>query len=138
MMTETTQLIAVTSQNRRSVTGHAGRCRKFWLYPVRDGVVGERQWVELGLEETFHAIPGGLPRALEGVTTLISQGMGSGMVMRLERLGIRAWITGIDDPDLAVQAFLRGEPGLSPEDHASGDAMHDHHDHEEGDCGCGH
>ncbi|MEO1752185.1 NifB/NifX family molybdenum-iron cluster-binding protein [Thiofaba sp. EF100] len=135
MMTETTQLIAVTSQNRRTVTGHAGRCRKFWLYPVTEGGVGERRLVELGLEESFHATPGGLPKALEGITALISQGMGQGMVMRLERLGIRAWITGIEDPDLAVQAFLRGEPGLSPEDHASG---HDAHDHEEGDCGCGH
>lgn len=49
MMTETTELIAVTSQKRRTVTGHAGRCRKFWLYPVKDGVVGERRLVELGL-----------------------------------------------------------------------------------------
>lgn len=92
-------------------------------------------WSNWGWGESFHANPGDLPKVLEGVTTLISQGMGQGMVMRLERLGIRAWLTDIDDPDRAVQAFLRGEPGLLPEDHASG---HDTDDHEEGDCSCGH
>lgn len=24
--------IAVASQNRKDITGHTGRCRKFWIY----------------------------------------------------------------------------------------------------------
>lgn len=112
------QLIAVTSQNRRTVTGHAGRCRKFWLYPLEDGVLGERRLVELSIEESFHATAGGLPRPLEGITTLISQEMGQGLVIRLQRFGIKAWITGESDPDAAVQAYLRGEPSSAPENHA--------------------
>lgn len=36
---ETNQLlIAITSQNKKHVTPHAGKCRKFWLYKiVQDG-----------------------------------------------------------------------------------------------------
>jgi predicted Fe-Mo cluster-binding NifX family protein len=35
--------IGITSQNRRTVTGHAGRCRRFWVYDVKDGQVLERR-----------------------------------------------------------------------------------------------
>jgi predicted Fe-Mo cluster-binding NifX family protein len=28
--------IAVTSQNRREITEHAGRCRRFWVFDVED------------------------------------------------------------------------------------------------------
>ncbi|MEW6764458.1 MAG: NifB/NifX family molybdenum-iron cluster-binding protein [Pseudomonadota bacterium] len=126
------QLIAVTSQNRKTVTGHAGRCRKFWLYPVEDGVVGQRRLVELSMDESFHATGAGLPPGLDGITALISQGMGQGMVMRLQRLGVQVWATPETDPDAAVQAFLRGEASSSPVDHG-----HDHDEGEEG-CGCGH
>jgi hypothetical protein len=28
--------IAVTSQNRKTITSHAGKCRKFWVYEVED------------------------------------------------------------------------------------------------------
>ncbi len=28
--------IAVTSQNRKTITDHAGKCRKFWLFDIDD------------------------------------------------------------------------------------------------------
>jgi predicted Fe-Mo cluster-binding NifX family protein len=31
--------IAVTSQNRRDITGHAGRCRNFRVFDVDQGIV---------------------------------------------------------------------------------------------------
>lgn len=130
------QLIAVTSQNRKTVTGHAGRCRRFWLYPLEEGVLGERRLVELSMEESFHATPGGLPTPLAGITALITQGMGQGMLMRLQRMGVQGWITQESDPDAAVQAFLRGEASLAPEEPGHSHA-HDEDDEEEG-CGCGH
>lgn len=120
MNADSTQLIAVTSQNRRTVTGHAGRCRKFWLYPVENGVIGERRLIELSIDESFHATAGGVPRPLEGITTLISQEMGQGLVIRLQRFGIKAWITSESDPDAAVKAYLRGEPSGAAENHAHG------------------
>lgn len=120
MNADSTQLIAVTSQNRRTVTGHAGRCRKFWLYPVENGVIGERRLVELSIDDSFHATAGGVPRPLEGITTLISQEMGQGLVIRLQRFGIKAWITSESDPDAAVKAYQRGEPSGAAENHAHG------------------
>ena len=47
--------IAVTSQNRKTVTEHAGKCRKFWIYDIKAGRVVSRQLVELGIEHSFHA-----------------------------------------------------------------------------------
>lgn len=117
-------LIAICSQNRKTVTGHAGKCRKFWLYPVEDGAPGERRLVEIAKEETFHDNPGAFPLALEGISVMISQGMGQGMLARLARHDIEAWMSPTSDLDEAVQAYLRGEPGADPADH--------HHDHEHG------
>ncbi|TQV64476.1 MAG: hypothetical protein FNT29_05065 [Halothiobacillaceae bacterium] len=123
-------LIAVTSQNRKTVTSHAGLCRKFWLYPIENGMPGERRLVELAKDESFRATPGGLPAALTGITAFISQGMGQGMLMRLQRMGVQGWITAEADPDAAVQAFLRGEASAQPEEHGP-EQDHDHEDEDE-------
>ena len=121
------QLIAITSQNRKTITAHAGRCRKFWLYPIEDGQLGERRLVELTLEQTFHGTQG-MPPGLEGISAFISQGMGEGMLTRLQRLGVEAWMTQETDLDAALQAYLRGEPSCAAEAH---DHDHDHdHEHE--------
>ena len=129
------KLIAITSQNRKTVTGHAGRCRKFWLYPLEGAVLGERCLVELTMEETFHGTHGGLPPGLEGITTFISQGMGQGILSRLQRLEVEAWMTQESDIDAALQSYLRGDASCEPEahEHEHGDE-HDHgHDHEHND-----
>ncbi len=117
--------IAVTSQNRKTITGHAGRCRKFWLYPIQDGVAGERRLLELSKEHVFHGSHN-TPPGLEDITVFISQGMGQGMLSRLQRMGVTAWMTMETDPDAAVQAFLRGEPSATIEEE-------DHHHHEHDD-----
>lgn len=127
MNTDTTQLIAVTSQNRRTVTGHAGRCRKFWLYPIEQGAIGERRLIELSIEETFHASSRGVPQPLEGITTMISQEMGGGLYMRLQRNGIQPWITSETDPDAAVRAYLAGEPSGVAKPHEHAHEGHGHH-----------
>jgi len=118
------QLIAITSQNRKTVTGHAGRCRKFWLYPVDNSAVGEPRLVELSIEQTFHGTHS-MPPGLEGMTTFISQGMGQGMFTRLQRLGVQPFITHETDLNAALQAYLRGEASGETEDEG-------HHHGEEG------
>jgi len=126
------QLIAVTSQNRKTITGHAGRCRKFWLYPVQDGVVGERRLLELAKEQVFHGSHD-TPPGLEDITVFISQGMGQGMLSRLQRMGVTAWMTRETDPDAAVQAFLRGEPSAEFAEDEHHHHEHDHsHNHDDG------
>jgi len=46
--------IAVTSQNRREITRHAGKCSKFWIYEVSDGKIGEKTYG--GYYENFQRI----------------------------------------------------------------------------------
>ena len=46
--------IAITSQNRKTVTGHAGKGRKFWIYKIDGKTVLGRELLELPIEQTFH------------------------------------------------------------------------------------
>ncbi|MFZ5483712.1 MAG: NifB/NifX family molybdenum-iron cluster-binding protein [Pseudomonadota bacterium] len=115
--------IAIASQNRKTVTGHAGKCRRFWIYEVVDGQPAGRSMLELSIEQTFHESHGAGAHPLAGVDTLICGGMGSGLQRRLAGMGIRGLVTSETDPDTAVRALLDGAlPLLAPEDH-------DHHSH---------
>ncbi len=98
--------IAVTSQNRRTITEHAGKCRKFWIYDVEKGVLTGKRLVEIGIEESLHASAGQLAEALAGITTLITGGMGPGLYERLMQRGILPVVTMEKDPDAAVTAML--------------------------------
>lgn len=131
--------IAVTSQNRREVTEHAGRCRNFRLYEVRDGDIVGCELLELEREQSFHDSPHEGAHPLDDVDLLITGGMGEGLRLRLARRGIAALVTSEPDPERAVRAWLAGSLPVAPTHaHAHG---HDHpHGHDEpagGGCGCG-
>ena len=100
--------IAVTSQNRRTVTEHAGRCRKFWIYEVREGKMQGKRLVELAREQSFHDSSRTAPHPLDTVDVLISSGMGRGLERRLRERGIEAVVTPETDPDTAAKAYLQG------------------------------
>lgn len=100
-------LIAVASQNRREVTGHAGACRRFWIYEVWHDRVHDKSLLELRREQTFHENHAHT-HPLDPVRALIAGGMGAGLVRRLEAKGIDAVITPETDPDAAVSAYLAG------------------------------
>ncbi|MGM0594998.1 MAG: NifB/NifX family molybdenum-iron cluster-binding protein, partial [Pseudomonadota bacterium] len=101
--------IAVTSQNRREVTEHAGRCRKFWIYDIADGAVCHKELLELPKEQAFHESDPHHPHPLDDITVLITGGMGQGMVRRLADKGIVGIVTAEKDPDAAVTAWLNGK-----------------------------
>ena len=121
--------IAVTSQNRRDVTSHAGRCRRFWVYDLADGnSIQDRQLLELPKEQAMHETAVGAPHPLDGVDVLISGGMGDGMRRKLQGRGIQAVTTSCADPDAAVQGWISGTlPPVAQTNDASA-----HH------CHCGH
>jgi predicted Fe-Mo cluster-binding NifX family protein len=126
--------IAVTSQNRRAITEHAGRCRNFWVFDVDDGIILDSALVELTKESSFHDSSPHEPHPLDGVDVLISGGMGDGLRVRLARRGIEAIVTTERDPERAVQAWLAGclPPGQL---HAHRHGV-DQDDHDHG-CSCG-
>jgi len=100
--------IAVASQNRKDITGHTGRCRKFWIYQIENGVVARKELLELPKELSFHESSPLAPSPLDDVQVLIAGGMGSGLVRRLQDKNIHALITQEKNPDQAVSDFLNG------------------------------
>lgn len=119
--------IAVTSQNRKTITEHAGKCRKFWIYDIQAGNIADKHLIELPIEQSFHASHGTLAEPLHGINVLITASMGSGLHQRLKQSGIQPVITLEEDPDSAVAAFLNNSlPLVQTED------AHHCHDHAHG------
>ena len=109
--------VAISSQNRHSVTGHAGKCRKFWIYELdsADRVTG-KTLLELPMEQALHNSPGHAPHPLDEVQGLVSGGMGEGMKRRLGAKGIIAFVTEQTDLDAALADFLANKPSLPKRD----------------------
>ena len=98
--------VAVTSQNRKTVTEHAGKCRKFWVYETRGGQVTDKTLLELPLEQSLHASPDGQAHPLDGVDVLITAGIGDGLRQRLFAKGIETVVSSEPNPDAAVEALF--------------------------------
>ena len=113
--------IAVTSQNRRDITEHGGRCRNFWVFEVDGLQIVNRSLLELPKESSFHDAPADAPHPLDGVDVLISGGIGEGLKTRLAQRGIEALVTTERQPERAARAWLAGElPPGEPRPHAHG------------------
>ena len=120
--------IAITSQNRREITEHAGRCRKFWIYEIKNSQVASKELLELPREQSFHESSPQDPHPLDEVAVLITASMGPGMVRRLAAKGILGIITDEKDPDAAANAWLAGRLATrGPGQGCNHD--HDHHGH---------
>ena len=100
--------IAIASQNRRDITDHTGRCRKFWVYQIEKGTVTNKELLELAKEQSFHDSSPHEPSPLDDIQVLIAGGMGAGLVRRLENKDIEALITTETIPDKAVEKYLNG------------------------------
>ena len=100
--------IAVASQNRRTVTGHAGRCRRFRVYDAASRApIGD---IELSPEQVLHGHTLDAAHPLAQVQVLIAAGIGDGLARRLERAGITSYSSAADDPACAVADYLDGRP----------------------------
>ena len=103
--------IAVTSQNRKTVTGHAGRCRRFWIYTVDGGEVTDKTLLELSKEESFHDSDSNSPHPLDAIDGLLTGGMGPGLAQRMARKGTEAQVTSETEPDAAIKHYLDSRAG---------------------------
>ena len=100
--------IALTTQNRRHVTPHAGRCRHFMVKRVGDGCEGEWESRALAKEQTLFSCAEGLPDALRDVDVIITASAGPGLQARLARHGVQLIITDILLPEQALAAWREG------------------------------
>ncbi len=123
-----TMKIAVASQNRRTITEHAGKCRKFWVYHIEQSQIVGRTLLELPIEQSFHESSPHEPHPLDEVQVLLAGSMGPGLNQRLAEKGITALVTSETDPDQAVTAYLQGTLVIQASscDHGS---QHDHDHH---------
>jgi predicted Fe-Mo cluster-binding NifX family protein len=121
---EAAMRIAVTSQNFHTVTGHAGKARRFILYAV-DGteMPQETGRLDLPLDMAMHGFDDSQSHPLDSMDVLITAGAGEGFMRRMAERGVRVVTTSETDPSLAAHAFLLGK--LTPATN---------HDHEG--CSC--
>lgn len=123
--------IAVSSQNFRSVTGHAGRARRFLVYTTDEAQgISLVDKLDLPKELAIHDLDHRQPHPLYDMDVLITGGAGEGFKRRLAMQGVRVVATGETDPELAVKSFLTGTLKAPVAEHED----HDHDDH--GGCGC--
>ena len=99
--------VALTTQKPDTITGHAGRCRRFTLFTAVDGRITDEQVVEVAEADTLHQSHT-LPPALGALDAFITGSMGEGLFARLTAVGVRPFITTETSPRAAVQALLAG------------------------------
>lgn len=121
--------IAVTSQNFRTVTAHAGRTRRFLVYltkPGGDPVEIDR--LDMPKDMAMHEFHRERAHPLDAVDVVIAGSFGEGFARRMAKRGIRAVTTDRTDPLDAVRDFL-----AYPDRYSGGDiGVDDRHRH-----GCG-
>ena len=100
--------VAVVSQNRRKITGHTGRCRKFWIYEIETEAISGKQLLELQKEQSFHDSSPHDSSSFEEMLVFIARGMGTGLVSLLKNLGVKPLLTMENIPDKAVGDYLQG------------------------------
>jgi predicted Fe-Mo cluster-binding NifX family protein len=118
--------IAVTSQNRKTITEHAGKCRKFWIYDIEKNEVAGKWLIELSMAQSFHASHHELAEPLADINVLITASMGAGLHQRLKQNGILPVVTLEDNPDTAVSAFLENRLDNLPIDRSHHCFGHNH------------
>lgn len=116
--------IAVSSQNFRTVTAHAGKARRFMVFDLFTPCTPrEVERLDLPRELALHEYRG-LDHPLFAMDAVITGGAGDGFVRRLGARGIEVVLTGETDPLQAVHDYVAGivKPPL-PHEHGHG---HEH------------
>lgn len=119
--------IAVSSQNYRTITGHAGKTRRFLIYDVQpQQEPRELERLDLPKEMSLHEYHGNdHPLFNAGIDAVLTASAGENFVNRLGRRGIQVMTTSESDIAAALSALSAGTPlpAAAPHDHDHG---HDH------------
>ena len=124
-------LIGVSSQNFRTITSHAGKGRRFFVYEVDDnGEINERERIELSKAETMHETPLGTAHVLDRLDVLLTGGAGAGFLNKMAERNVKVVMTSLTDPLDAVQAYVAGKtlPAPTLNEHFATERRHRHAD----------
>ena len=105
--------IAVTSQNRRTVSGHAGKCTRFYIFDINENKEVERKELleldpEMMLHNHFHGPNPEGDHPLFEMDVMITGDMGGGFPMKMRSKGIQAVMTDVKDVDEVIEKALAG------------------------------
>jgi predicted Fe-Mo cluster-binding NifX family protein len=104
--------IAITSQNFKTITGHAGQTRRFIVYEANDAKeIHEVERIDLPKELTMHEYRGGEhPLFSLNLQAIVTQSAGQGFIQRVEQHGIKVLVTSESDPAVAIALVITGQP----------------------------
>ncbi len=104
--------IAITSQNFRSITGHAGKSRRFLVFEIdAHEQAREVDRLDLPKEMSLHEYHGDdHPLFRLGLDAIITGGAGHGFMQRMARQGIQVLPTAETDINAALTAVAAGQP----------------------------
>ena len=106
--------VAITSQNKKTVFEHAGKCTRFLVYHIKDNTLIDKKVLEITKEESLHnffhnhSTEIEVKNPLEGVNMLLTGGIGDGAIRKLANVGIATHLIEEKDPDLAIEKLLNG------------------------------
>jgi predicted Fe-Mo cluster-binding NifX family protein len=96
--------IAVTSQNFKTITGHAGKTRRFIIFDKdQDGKIEMDKKLDLSKEMSFHEFQGN-EHPVDEVDILITGSCGNGFIQKMSRRGIKVITTDETSILTAVQS----------------------------------
>jgi predicted Fe-Mo cluster-binding NifX family protein len=113
--------IGITSQNFRTITGHAGKTRRFLVYEVDpDGQVAEADRWDLPKTMSLHEYHG-QDHPLFDLDVLITAGCGDNFRQRMQQHGVVVVTTASSDPADTLRRYLDNEdlPPAAPHDHGT-------------------
>jgi predicted Fe-Mo cluster-binding NifX family protein len=105
-------LIAVASQNARTVTPHAGKTRRFLLFTAdADGTVAPAGRYELPKAMTLHGWPRARPHPLFCVDVVVVGSAGANFRQKLAEAGVRTLVVeGAPVQEAAARAAAEAAP----------------------------
>ncbi|WP_020393684.1 NifB/NifX family molybdenum-iron cluster-binding protein [Thiolinea disciformis] len=102
--------IGVSSQNFRTITGHAGKGRRFMIFEAELGQTPQEiERLDLPMDMSIHAWNGQSTHPLFSLDYLITAGCGEGFIRKLAAQGVHVKITDETVPMVAVQALMAGQ-----------------------------
>ena len=105
--------IALASQNRRTLTAHAGKCRHFFIVDT-DNTAAAPASVNLAPGELLHNWSGDGPHPLDGIDALIAATVGTGVAVKLSKRGLRVLATPERDLQRVVERLLDNSLPIDP------------------------
>lgn len=107
-------IIAVSTQNKKTISAHAGTCRNYYIYTIENEKIIAKELLELAktetLKYTFHEDTSANPQnKLFSVNIILTGGIGAGAATKLAMRNIKAYVIEETDPDTAIDLIIQGE-----------------------------